>query len=256
MANTGSATGRDGLDAVAPDMGPVPRREWLSLLGGFQLVCGSVEVRLPLNAQRVLAFLALSDRGLHRPYVAGAIWASTPEERSAGSLRSALWRIRTVGGPLVAASDTHLRLAPDVGVDYREGVRTAHRWLDGSAPVDTARDLRRLLVSDLLPDWYDDWVALERERFRQLRLHALEAACTRLTAQGCHAEAVLAGQAAVAGEPLRESAQRALLQAHLGEGNRPEAIRQYRSYRETLRCELGLEPSPAMERLVSHLPVR
>jgi DNA-binding SARP family transcriptional activator len=255
MVDTGSTAEREGLDPTAPGRGPEQSGTWLSLLGGFRLRCGTGEVSVPLSAQRVLAFLAVSDRGLHRPYVAGAIWANTPEERSGGSLRSALWRLRTVGSPLVVASDTHLRLAPDVGVDYLVGMRTAHLWLDGDASVDDAREVRRQLSDDLLPDWYDDWVALHRERFRQLRLHALEAACTRLTAHGCHAEAVLAGQAAVAGEPLRESAHRALVEAHIAEGNRTEAIRQYRSYRDALRCELGLQPSAAMERLVGHLPI-
>jgi DNA-binding SARP family transcriptional activator len=69
-------------------------------------------------------------------------------------------------------------------------------------------------------------VLVERERFRQLRLHALEALCRRLTGDGLHAEAVDAGIAAIAAEPLRESAHRALMSAHVAEGNRGEAMRQ------------------------------
>jgi DNA-binding SARP family transcriptional activator len=255
MADTGSTTVGESFGMSAAQGVPEQVGAWLSLLGGFRLSCGGSEVSLPLSAQRVLAFLALSDRGLHRPYVAGSIWANSPEERSSGSLRSALWRVRSLGRSLVVASDTHLSLAPDVCVDYREGVRIAHIWLDGSASVDSATDVRRLLSTDLLPDWYDDWVVLERERFHQLRTYALEAACVRLTSHGRYAEAVLAGQAAVAAEPLRESAHRALVEAQIAEGNRGEAIRQYQRYREILRCELGLQPSSAMERLVCHLPV-
>ena len=62
------------------------------------------------------------------------------------------------------------------------------------------------------------------------------------------------GLAAVAGEPLRESAHRALITAYLAEGNRSEALRQYRFFRHLLADELGLEPSPLMESLVD--PVR
>ena len=47
------------------------------------------------------------------------------------------------------------------------------------------------LKGEILPDWYDDWLLLERERIRQLRLHALEAIrCTRLTAAGRFGEAI------------------------------------------------------------------
>ena len=44
-------------------------------------------------------------------------------------------------------------------------------------------------MGELLPDWYDDWVLLERERFRQLRLHALDALCDDLTRAGRHWDA-------------------------------------------------------------------
>ncbi len=99
------------------------------------------------------------------------------------------------------------------------------------------------LAGDLLPGWYDDWVIVERERIRQLRLHALEVLCENLSRSGRHAQAVDAGLSAVAEEPLRESAQRALIAAHLREGNVSEAVRQYDRYRKLLGASLGLEPS-------------
>jgi DNA-binding SARP family transcriptional activator len=109
------------------------------------------------------------------------------------------------------------------------------------------------LARDLLPDWYDDWVVLERERFRQLRLHALEALCRRLTEAGRFGAAVQAGLAAVAGEPLRESAHRILIQAHLAEGNPGEAVRQYHLYRRLLAGELAIEPSATIRGMVAPL---
>ena len=32
-------------------------------------------------------------------------------------------------------------------------------------------------MASLLPDWYDDWVLIERERFHEVRLRALETLC-------------------------------------------------------------------------------
>ena len=107
---------------------------------------------------------------------------------------------------------------------------------------------------ELLPEWFDDWIVVERERLRQVRLHGLEALCDRLSAAGHHSQAVQVGIAAVADEPLRESAQRTLIQAHLAEGNVSEAVRQFQVYRRLLREELGVGPSAALEGLVP--PVR
>ena len=92
---------------------------------------------------------------------------------------------------------------------------------------------------------------VERERFHQLRLHALEASCDRLITAGRCGEAIDAGLAVVAAEPLRESAHRALIRAHLAEGNQGEAHRQYQLCCEILRDELGVEPSNTLRALLS-----
>ena len=56
-------------------------------------------------------------------------------------------------------------------------------------------------------------------------LHALEALSRALTIMGRYGEAVEAALTAIVAEPLRESAQRALLEAHLAESNLIEARR-------------------------------
>jgi DNA-binding SARP family transcriptional activator len=57
------------------------------------------------------------------------------------------------------------------------------------------------------------------------------------------------GLAGVEAEPLRESAHRAVIKAHLAMGNRAEALRQYKRYAEVIRRELNLEPSPDLRSL-------
>jgi len=80
-------------------------------------------------------------------------------------------------------------------------------------------------------------------------LHALDTLCERLTTGGRLEEALEAGLCAVAAEPLRESAHRAVVRVHLEEGNTAEAIRQYRLCRRLLKEQLGVEPSPRMLQL-------
>src|SRR4029077_344554 len=109
----------------------------------------------------------------------------------------------------------------------------------------------RLLTGELLPDWYDDWVMVERERLRQLSLHALEALAEQLLEVGRLGAALEAALEAVAMEPLRESAHRLLIRIHLAEGNGAEAIRESELCGRLLRDQLGLEPSPQLARLVA-----
>jgi DNA-binding SARP family transcriptional activator len=223
----------------------------LRLLGGFELRIDSRPVPLSLGPQRLLAYLALHARPATRSSVAGTLWPDAAEERAAANLRSTLWRIRRTRLPLVASQGHCLSLAAAVHVDVRDSIGAARRLLDPNASgteVDATGDVA--LGRDVLPDWDDDWALLERERFRQIRLHALERRCDLLTAQGRVPEAIEAGLAVVAAEPLRESAHRALIRAHLAEGNRAEALRQFALYRRLMREDLGLDPSPEIAALV------
>jgi DNA-binding SARP family transcriptional activator len=107
------------------------------------------------------------------------------------------------------------------------------------------------------PGWYDDWVLLERERVRQRLLHALEALSRQLAGAGRCAEAVEAAMMAVTAEPLRESAQRVLIQAHLAEGNWVEGRRTLEAYRDVLDRELGVQPDPELAALLRQpVPLR
>jgi DNA-binding SARP family transcriptional activator len=225
----------------------------LALLNGFDVTYQGASLHVGGAGQRLLAFLALQERPVLRVYVAGRLWLDSTEDRALGSLRSALWSCRRHGVELVDARKSQIRLAAHVAVDLRKAEAYAHQLLDDTNEPDLW-DLARIIgPCDLLPDWYDDWIVIERERFWQLRMHALDVVCERLTALGRYAEAVDAGLAAVREDPLRESAHRAVIKAHLAEGNRAEAIDDYRSFRARLRAELDIEPSPQIEVLLEDL---
>ena len=226
----------------------------LALLRAFELRREGRCVDLPMSTQRLVAFLAVRNCPVHRLNAAGTLWLDTCEERAGANLRTAVWRLRRADSELVETTATHIRLGPSVAVDVHDALAQAKRLLDKSDDCELIGPSWSGLGADLLPDWYDDWVLLEQERFRQIRLHALEALCERLTEARRFAAAIEAGLAAVAGEPLRESAQQLLMRAYLAEGNVGEAIRQYRSYRRALRETLGLEPSPLVEELIEALP--
>lgn len=226
----------------------------LRLLGGFHLHDGERSLRLTLAEQRLLALLALRRRPVPRSTVAGLLWPDSGDARAAACLRSVLWRLRRLPRPIVGAVGAWLELDDAVAVDTRVMVEVARELVDPRSEGVPDRVLD-LLGHDLLPDWYDEWVVVEREPLRQLRLHALEELSRRLAAADRHADAVDAALAVVVCEPLRDSGQRRLVEAFLGEGNRVEAVRQYRRYRDQLRGELGIEPSAAFAGLLAGLPI-
>lgn len=236
---------RAATPGTRPDMS-------LSLLNAFELRCDGRLVSLPLSAQRLLVFIALHEHPLLRVYVAGTLWIDATDERAGASLRSSLWRLNRPGHHLVEATSTHLHLVPGVDVDLRRAFGLARRLLDGSAGAEDLDAAQGALGGELLPDWYDDWLLFERERFRQVSLHALEALADRLTGTGDAAGALEAALSALRAEPLRESAHRALIRVHLAEGNRGEALRQYALCRRLLRERLGVEPSAQLDELFEH----
>ncbi len=224
----------------------------LGLLRSFQLTADGREVAVSLSGQKLLALLALSVRPLTRTFIAGTLWSNCTEERAYGNLRSAIWRIRAQQQDVLEACGECLTLTADVKVDVREAEALAARLLHGIASGEHECD-GSLLSWDLLPTWAEDWVLVERERLRQMRMHALERWCERLVAAGRWGDAVSIGVLAVQAEPLRESAHRALIAAHIAEGNVGEALAQYAYFKRLVREELDLAPSAQMEELIGHI---
>jgi DNA-binding SARP family transcriptional activator len=223
----------------------------VSLLNAFELRLDGRRVEVPLSAQRLLAFVALHEGPLLRLYVASTLWIDASEERAGASLRSSLWRLNRRGHKVVETTGTHLRLAPDVEVDLRRMLELAHRLLDRTATAADLATAEAALGAELLPDWYDERLRFERERYRQVRLHALEALAEELVAAGRLGRALEAALAAVRSEPLRESAHRTLIRVHLAEDNRGEALRQFEICRGLLREGLGVEPSRQLAELLA-----
>ena len=226
------------------------------VLGGFSLFWEDSVLRVPRASQRLLAFLALQRRMVKRAAIAGTLRPEASESRASANLRSALARLQGMARKALAADKLELGLAEGIVVDVRDAQGLARRLLDPGVTPDRAElgmATVPALSADLLPDWYDDWVLLEAEDWRQLRLHALEALAGRLIALGRWGEAASAAGAAVRAEPLRESARAALIQAHLAEGNQSEAVREFTRYRRLLDAELGLAPTPRLHRLLQHL---
>jgi len=210
-------------------------------------VVGTLGVRpmlkLSIPARRLLAFLALHGGSVERSAAAAGLWPDCPEETGRANLRRALWQVphewvEVIGDMLVLQAEC----------DLGEARRAAARAIEGQRLTFDEIDI---LCRDVLPGWHDDWAIAAHEEFRLLRVQALESACRTLSAQANHALAVQAGAAAVVAEPLRESATAALIDAHLAQHNRYEALQCFRALRSRLSEELGVAPAAGLEALVA-----
>lgn len=227
----------------------------LSLLGGFRLL--NVDRQLDLCrgrcAQHLIALLAIRSTAVSRDLLAGLLWPDVSESCSHAALRSVLARIRRLAPSVVRGSGDRLWLSDAVSVDLRHGRHLArHLLCQGSdQDLDAAAACITVLSADLLPGWYDDWVVEAAEDWRQLRLHALEALANVLRERRRFGEAIQAAGAAIAGDPLRETARAALIRIHIAERNRSEALREFDRYGCLTVRKLGTKPSEHLRSLLS-----
>lgn len=219
------------------------------LLGGFQVWCGDREVVLPPLSQHLLARVALAGR-MPRAALAGQLWPDLPEARAQANLRTSLWQVRRAAPSLLVQAGECVALPTTAEVDLHRTQTLALGVIRDVAAVPTDALMTHLHALELLPGWYDEWVLAERERDRQLRLHALELSAHALLSRGLAGAAMHAALAAVQLEPLRESAHRAVITVHLSEGNVAQALDQYALYRSVVLAEFGIEPTRSLQDLL------
>jgi DNA-binding SARP family transcriptional activator len=223
----------------------------LTLVEEFALLISGRRLLVPHMAERVLTYLALANRPVARVRLAGELWPDCTDHGASKSLRTALWRLRQVDRNLVEISGERLRLDPKVEVDIAQLTELAQQLV--LAPgTESLRHVQLLIDhAELLPDWDEEWVAVNRERYRLARLAALESAAAALLERSQPGPALIAALAVVQAEPLRESARRIVMRVHIGQGNTVDAIHEYQSYRRLLQAEFGVEPSPDMDQLIA-----
>ncbi len=253
----------------SPDVQPAIDSWQLILLDGFRLRPGVAEPRddasphgrrehsITGRGQRLVALLTLLGPQL-RTYIAGMMWPEVAEDRARASVRATICDLHRQVPGLVRSTPHEARLADGVAVDvsrFVELARAAIRLQPGDDIPDEAMDLvpGGRFGGALLPGWYDDWVVVEAERLHQLRLHAMDVLVQRLVEAARYPAALEVAQATVSADPLRESANRALMRVHLAEGNTAEALRQFERFRLALRAAMDIEPSRRMLDLVAQI---
>jgi DNA-binding SARP family transcriptional activator len=220
----------------------------LQLLGRFTVWVEGHRSLLRPTTQRLVALLALQG-DLPRLKAAGLLWGDLAEARALGNLRTVLWRARQDCPGLVLEEGDNLRVS-EAQVDLFDVRAWAWRALRAEDPW---MPLPHGATLELLPSWAEDWLLEMREELRLLQLYALETCAQRLLLGGRCGEAASLALNALNLDPLRESANRILIDIHLRDGNRLDALRQFRKYEHLLQRELNIEPGPTLTALVGAL---
>jgi DNA-binding SARP family transcriptional activator len=245
------------LARASPAVTTAAPRLRLYLLGPFCVESEKGPIRLPTRkVESLLAYLALHPESNAREKLAALFWGDSPDTQARGSLRKALTLLREhLSKDIVIADRESIRLNPDTAlrVDALEFEKIAHSESPGESLLSEIENLQSqrdfqsaiaLYRGDLLPDFYDDWILTERERFRALYLNALLRLVQELRTRSEYDRAIEYAQKALATDPANEHAHRHLMFCFVATGNRQAALEQYRRCEQALREELSVEPAP------------
>jgi predicted ATPase/DNA-binding SARP family transcriptional activator len=221
---------------------------------------GPFEVRLdgrPLPALRfrksqwLLALLALRHgRAVERDWLCGLLW---PDGMDRQALRNSLANLRQALGPAaerLQAPSQHTLALDLTGVEVDVVAFDAAIRRGDAAALEEAVVLYR---GPLLEGCSEEWAYQERERREQAYLAARERLAALARERGQRAEAEQHLRLAVAVDPLRETAQRALMQVLAGGGNYAASLLCYRELRLHLHRELNAEPDAETQALFQQL---
>jgi DNA-binding SARP family transcriptional activator/class 3 adenylate cyclase len=239
----------------------------------FQLL-GPLEVRRqggqvalgPAKQRALLAILLVhanelvsSDRLIEE------LWPEPPETAAntlqvyVGRLRKALEPARGRGAPgellITRAPGYLLRVEPDeLDADRFQTLlsagRSAHEVDDPATAAARLHEALALWRGPALADFaYDPFAQAEIARLEELRLDALEERIEADLALGRAADLVGELEALIGANPLRERLRGQLMLALYRSGRQADALEVFRETRKTLDEQLGLAPSPALQRL-------
>ena len=228
----------------------VPTRLHLFLLGAFRIERAAQTIHLPTRkVESLLAYLALHPEPHAREKLAALLWGDVTDEQARASLRTALGVLRKELGDDILFTDREtIQFNPEfpLWVDAREIQRIANReWqmAETSSAISHLQSAISHYRGDLLTDFYDDWIAPERERLRTLYLDALLRLAQTARSQSQYARAIEFAQKVLASDPANEKAYQHIIFCLAAIGDRIGALKQSDECAKKLRDELGVEPS-------------
>jgi DNA-binding SARP family transcriptional activator len=202
----------------------------------------------------LLALLALRHGAeVDRAWLAGVLWPDSGEPQALAGLRNSLMDLRRALGAQAARlqSPSLHTLCLDL-----EGAEVDVLRFDGAIAAGDSVSLERAVAlyrGPLLEGCVEEWVPQERETRAQACLAALERLAAEAEARSDPMAAERCLRRAVAMDPTRETAGRALMRLLAASGNYAAATQTYRDLRLLLHRELNVEPDAETRALYEQL---
>ena len=214
------------------------------LLGQFDVRQDGYPIVVPSRSgQSLLAYLLLNVGYAHRrEMLAGLLWSDSTDSNARSYLRHALWRVRKAIGDDHLTIDS-ISIAFDENSDYWFDVSILERGLPDSPSIDNLLSDVSVYAGELLPGFYDEWVAKERDRLQMAFEHKMDLLLAALVRERRWREVQEWGEHWIAHGHAPEPAFRALMIAQGASGNISGVAVAYQRCVESLRSELGVEPS-------------
>lgn len=219
----------------------------IQLLGSPQILLDGQPLELARRKSRALVYyLAAPSRPLTRGHLLAFFWPDAERASAQQILRTTLHGLRKALGASLIIEDATIALSPDVEVDTRLFESNLLSPVPNYQLLITNLSLYRgdFLQDFSLPDApaFDDWAAVERERYRRLRVRGLTALSQHYETERNFPAALESLEQALAADPLQEDVQRHALRLHYFAGDRAGAIRRYEQLRQRLDAEMGVPP--------------
>src|SRR5262245_17442735 len=227
------------------------------VLGPLEVLVEGRALELSRRKRRSLLALLLLNAGevVSTDRLVEELWAGQPPKAAVGSLQNLVSDLRKALG-----RDAVKTRAPGYVLDVDPGRIDLHRFerLVAQAAEGGDAERRSALLHEALALWrgdpladlaYEPFAHVEVARLEELRTAAREELIDAELELGHHKQLVGELETLVAANPLRERLRAQLMLALYRSGRQAEALDAYRSARETLVEELGIEPSPELQRL-------
>ncbi len=225
------------------------------VLGPLRVEDAGREFPLGGPKQRTLLALLVAAAGTAVPMdrLLMGVYGPDADPKARRTLHTYISRYRSALGDVIQRRGEGYALAVEpISIDavrFENSVRRAKSLVDPSESTEVLRAALGLWRGPPYADVETEALAAEARRLEELKAEAVEARVALDLATGRHRELVAELEALVAHDPRRERLRAHQMLALYRCGRQADALAAYRSTVAYLRDELGLDPSPDLQRL-------